>query len=466
MNLLATRAETARPRLGLKVFDREIAEKELNSLLQVLFGTLRRQSALSIIEGRTVDQEAMERALDEVLTPQLAKVAGREMEALSSILGVELDWNVINDAAYNWANYYTFPLVKDLSQTQLVVISETLQDYIATPGMTRGQVEERLRTVFGPVRAEMIAVTETTRAYSEATNWTQRNLNSYGIDMERIWRTSNDELVCPICAPLNGKPEREWRNDYGHGPPAHVRCRCGATLSHQGKDMPRGLSKADFLKEPPSEIRDVLLASNDPKAILDALRTLSQEHWGVTSSWSGIVKKGRGGISYKKWDCSIQLSSPWMKNLAVGNERPRVLKIISHEFLHAYGEFGNLPVNYNTGWKRFLEEASTDTLAKAFIEQLSVNNPTRLVRLWGESYYQNAVNSFASLAKGLGRDPVDLALMLKNRYRLSEALAREAPEWFASQLPEQVRQELFKLSATSGKRAFESFETAIKETML
>ena len=77
----------------------------------------------------------------------------------------------------------------------------------------------------------MIAVTEITRAAAEGVKLTQETLRSSGLSFERIWRTANDELVCPVCGPLNGKPEREWG---GVEPPAHPNCRCSATLRRAG----------------------------------------------------------------------------------------------------------------------------------------------------------------------------------------------------------------------------------------
>jgi hypothetical protein len=77
----------------------------------------------------------------------------------------------------------------------------------------------------------MIATTEVTRAYSEATNETKELVNQTGLQMHRVWHTSNDELVCDICGPLNEKPESEWSSRFPDGPPAHVNCRCATGLS-------------------------------------------------------------------------------------------------------------------------------------------------------------------------------------------------------------------------------------------
>jgi rubredoxin len=62
----------------------------------------------------------------------------------------------------------------------------------------------------------MIAVTETTRVFAEGNKlaW-----DSTGVVSGSKWQTANDDLVCPICGPLN----EQVTDDE---PPAHVNCRC------------------------------------------------------------------------------------------------------------------------------------------------------------------------------------------------------------------------------------------------
>jgi len=81
-----------------------------------------------------------------------------------------------------------------------------------------------------PVRAKMIAITETTRAASQSTASYKDYLAQRGVNMTRVWNTDADELVCPICVPLNGKTEDEWSAEFPDGPPGHVNCRCDTSL--------------------------------------------------------------------------------------------------------------------------------------------------------------------------------------------------------------------------------------------
>ena len=77
--------------------------------------------------------------------------------------------------------------------------------------------------MFGEIRAEMIAITEATRAFSEGN--IQEWLASGVVDGIK-WMTAEDELVCPICEPLDGKEGSLTDGIEGLKPPAHVRCRC------------------------------------------------------------------------------------------------------------------------------------------------------------------------------------------------------------------------------------------------
>ena len=83
----------------------------------------------------------------------------------------------------------------------------------------------------------MIAETETTRAAAEGQLINIREIEKTGVQTVTVWHTAADERVCPICEPLNGKPEdgKSAGRPYWLHPTlgvipmdaAHVRCRCG-----------------------------------------------------------------------------------------------------------------------------------------------------------------------------------------------------------------------------------------------
>jgi len=84
--------------------------------------------------------------------------------------------------------------------------------------------------VFSAERAGSIAATETTRAVSAGElgilALAAELLDGEDGRRDRVWRTSEDGAVCPVCAPLNRKSEDSWRHAFPDGPPAHPNCRC------------------------------------------------------------------------------------------------------------------------------------------------------------------------------------------------------------------------------------------------
>ena len=151
---------------------------------------------------------------------------------LSVGIGVSLD--NINHQAVNWARSHTEEVLRGMWQGRKYITSEMLsgarqvgevigQGY--EQGLTIQEISERLQPLYSPVRAEMIAVTETTRAVVEGEKaYVEQLERETGQKMIPIWLTAEDEIVrrCPICYPRRNKPITN-----GQYPPAHPRCRCG-----------------------------------------------------------------------------------------------------------------------------------------------------------------------------------------------------------------------------------------------
>lgn len=130
--------------------------------------------------------------------------------------------------AVRWARQYAGELVRGLTNTTQRAVREAVATFISTPGMTFTDLKDMLSQTFSPGRAEMIAVTETTRAFYEGGKEAVEEIRRVGFDMVGIWRTAVDDRVCPICSPLEGLQENP---SGGFGPqnltpPAHPRCRC------------------------------------------------------------------------------------------------------------------------------------------------------------------------------------------------------------------------------------------------
>lgn len=171
----------------------------------------------------------------EIIRPFLERLfldqAGMMME--SQPIGIE--WTLINERAAEWASTYSFDLVRGITGTSRQRLQDAVSRYFRD-GQTIGELEESLSSSFGPVRAEMIAVTEVTRAAARGEDALVNELAAQGIQMVTTWSTNADELVCPRCGPLNGKVaagrsngEPYWIHPTNGAEvriPAHVRCRC------------------------------------------------------------------------------------------------------------------------------------------------------------------------------------------------------------------------------------------------
>src|SRR3990167_1121978 len=76
--------------------------------------------------------------------------------------------------------------------------SKTIENWIRS-GESMDVLKAQLSPLYGPERAERIAVTEVTTIFAEGN---QEAWKSTGMVEENRWRTAMDDRVCEICAPL------------------------------------------------------------------------------------------------------------------------------------------------------------------------------------------------------------------------------------------------------------------------
>lgn len=170
------------------------------------------------------------------------QTGGAQVNALLGIkadmLVVGVDWDLINEAVQRWVlgatgggfgriesdNGYVDTILMALMQTNERQIRHEIGEWVGN-NLTLGQLVDRLEgTVFGRDRAEMIATTEITRAYTEGNRIAYRES---GVVNRIEIQTSRDERVCPICGPRHGRQFELDKGDPAIGfPPFHVRCRC------------------------------------------------------------------------------------------------------------------------------------------------------------------------------------------------------------------------------------------------
>lgn len=167
--------------------------------------------------------EEEKRTLKQAILPEMEHYAllgaERAVEALGPGIGV--DWTLVNQAASDWARRYTFDLVTKLTDTSRKALQTQISTWIES-GEPLPDLIGRLESIYGPVRASMIGVTESTRVFSEGHILAFREsgvVEGYKVN------GAEDELVCPVCREvIAGGPYP--LDDTEHRPPLHVNCRC------------------------------------------------------------------------------------------------------------------------------------------------------------------------------------------------------------------------------------------------
>jgi hypothetical protein len=231
--------------------DRGTIERRLRRKLRAVLREFQDEAEIAVTGGAAFPYQELRRKLKQVLGPQIEIVTTNQVMEIASEVGVAFDPALINTQAARWARQYTDDLVNGLMETTQNVIGDAVAQYIETPEMDLRDLAKQLEPAFGNVRAERIAVTEVTRAYERATMQYQQQLREEGLTMQRVWHTAADDLVCPICAPLDLKPETDWPIAHSDGPPAHVNCRCSTGLSARptGYWRERHRERQDMLAE-------------------------------------------------------------------------------------------------------------------------------------------------------------------------------------------------------------------------
>lgn len=142
-------------------------------------------------------------------------------------IGVTVDWDLINTDAANWARDSLAKTLEKMFGRTYEGVGELVPRYYENQ-WSRADLARQLEKYYSPRRAEMIAVTETTRATVEGERAAvDRSAEALGYRMVPIWMTANDERVCLICGPRHKQPITN-----GMYPPAHPRCRCSVTYEY------------------------------------------------------------------------------------------------------------------------------------------------------------------------------------------------------------------------------------------
>lgn len=132
---------------------------------------------------------------------------------------VEVDWDLLAHEARDFAQQYLFNLIRNIDDTTRKAVSDAVAKWIES-GESLDKLKDALNVVFhDEARANLIAQTESTRAFAEGTKERYRRA-----DIKQVnWNTVKDNEVCPSCRKLLDSNPHELNSV---APPQHPGCRC------------------------------------------------------------------------------------------------------------------------------------------------------------------------------------------------------------------------------------------------
>lgn len=161
-----------------------------------------------ILAGMAAGQEAIYNG--SAANPQ------RPVQAKAALM---IDWELLAHEARDFARQYVFNLIRNVDDTTRSQVREAVTKWIES-GLPLDDLKAQLQQVFDdPARADLIAQTETTRAYAAGSLERYRRA-----DVQMVkFVTVNDSHVCPTCAAYMGQV---MPIDSGVVVPVHPGCRC------------------------------------------------------------------------------------------------------------------------------------------------------------------------------------------------------------------------------------------------
>jgi SPP1 gp7 family putative phage head morphogenesis protein len=157
---------------------------------------------------------------------------GEAVTELEALTGSSFSRAFINENALQLARQTAQDATMSVITTSRDLVFEKTANWIESGQPLQALIDD-LVPVFGKARAQSIAMTETTRLYAKANvaAWKES-----GVVTGKRWATANDEIVCPICGPLEGETVGldAMFSDGSEHPPAHVNCRCAVMPDLEG----------------------------------------------------------------------------------------------------------------------------------------------------------------------------------------------------------------------------------------
>ena len=173
--------------------------------------------------------QALQPALTQVATERAAFAVAQNIDTFALVNQQVINW--VENYYINADNVGSVGSINLTSRTQFGNAFIEWQRGELEVGQPTGlqQLIDALTPTFGPTRAELIASTEVTRVFTQATLLAEAN-NPYTVGYR--FQTSADERVCPICSPLNQQVTPKNSSGFSDvgWPPLHPRCRCSISI--------------------------------------------------------------------------------------------------------------------------------------------------------------------------------------------------------------------------------------------
>jgi hypothetical protein len=172
--------------------------------------------------------------LNRILTMSLQGTLLGELQRYVDLHQPAPAWDLLVHDGNQWSMETITRISKEISDNSRGIVDETVRDAVES-GLSTDELMERLAWRFGPVHAEMVAITELTRANAQAAIILKERLVEMGVGAIRRWLTEEDEKVCEICGPLDHATDEEDGSFHGGGitmdtAPAHPKCRCDVAV--------------------------------------------------------------------------------------------------------------------------------------------------------------------------------------------------------------------------------------------
>lgn len=141
------------------------------------------------------------------------------IEQLPEELQPLVDVDSFQNIAMTYARQYRFTLINRINDTTEEGVQRTIFEW-TQDNSDELTLAALLALIFADARARMIAVTEVTRIFALGASFAWQTV---GVRRVR-WNTAQDERVCSICAPRDGRIYHI--GSLSDLPPAHRNCRC------------------------------------------------------------------------------------------------------------------------------------------------------------------------------------------------------------------------------------------------